>query len=184
MIITAEQRASELRSLAARLLQVANDIDNEQSPEVDVKPRNSSAYESWDGADSELILAKANEIYRARRRRKRFFDPALFGEPAWDLLLDLFIARLKKKRVSVSSACYAADVPPTTALRWLGVLADSNLIERFESETDQRVTWVRLTDHASQLMAKFVRDMSSGAFKSMNTIDDYLIEYHSHESAS
>lgn len=184
MIITAVQRASELRTLAARLLQVANDIDNEQSLDGDVKPRNNFAYESWDGVDAELMLVRASEIYRARRRRKRFFDPVLFGEPAWDLLLDLFIARLKKKRVSVSSACYAADVPPTTALRWLGVLADSNLIERFESETDQRVTWVRLTDYASQLMAKFVRDMSPSTFRSINTLDEYLIEHNSQESAS
>lgn len=184
MIISAERRAAELRALAVRVLQVANDIENEQSHELGSKQRSNFAYESWDGIDAESLLASATDIYRARRRRKRFFDPVLFGEPAWDLLLDLFIARLKKKRISVSSACHAADVPPTTALRWLGVLADSNLIERFESETDQRVTWVRLTDFGSQSMAKFVRDISANSFRSINTLDQYLIEYPKEEPIS
>lgn len=176
MINIAQLRANELRSLAARMLQVANDMEREQPDDEGAKRRKSLYQKSWDGVDADLVLIKTSEIYRARRRRKRFFSPELFGEPAWDLLLDLFIARLKKKRVSVTSACHAADVPPTTALRWLGLLADSNLIERFESETDQRVTWVRLTDYASQQMFRFIGDMSANSLKSASSLDQYLIQ--------
>lgn len=176
MMNIAKRRASELRALAARLLQVANDMEREQAFDAEPVQRKSLYGERWGEVDADLMLIKASEIYRARRRRKRFFGPELFGEPAWDLLLDLFIARLKKKRVSVTSACYAADVPPTTALRWLGLLADSNLIERFESETDQRVTWVRLTDYASQKMLQCIGDMSVNSLEMSGSLDRYLID--------
>ena len=38
----------------------------------------------------------------------------LFGEPAWDILLDLYIANVENKPVSVSSACIGSAAPPTT----------------------------------------------------------------------
>lgn len=171
-----ERRASELRALAARMLQVATDIEGEELSNVLVKRRNSPLRESWDAADAELMITKASEIYRARRRRKRFFATDLFGEPAWDLLLDLFISRLKKKRISVTSACSAADVPSTTALRWLGVLEEAHLIERFDSETDQRVTWVQLTDYGSQIMFEFFEDMNVQSPQFPPSHDQYVIQ--------
>lgn len=175
MTIMAERRADELRALATRMLQMANDLEKDKLEVVAPAQRESLSLTSWDGEDSELLLIKASEIYLSRRRRKKYISQDLFGEPAWDLLLDLFISRLKKKRVSVSSACIAADVPLTTALRWLGILVENNLIERFDSETDQRVRWVQLTDSASQTMAEFVRDSIKKTGKSFSNSDQYLV---------
>ena len=167
-----DRRAGELRAMANRLLKMANDIESNQQNTSASNPVSDSIFKSWDENDSEILLTKASEIYRDRRRRRQYIDHDLFGEPAWDLLLDLFIARLKKKRVSVTSACIASDVPPTTALRWLGVLVEINLVERFDSETDQRVSWVRLTDGASRNMAQFIRDsiQRSGSFSAKSDI--------------
>src|SRR5690348_11712896 len=61
----------------------------------------------------------AQGLYRLRRRRERLFPTPLFSEPGWDLLLDLFIAESEGKRVSITSACIAAAVPTTTAVRCL-----------------------------------------------------------------
>lgn len=47
----------------------------------------------------------------------------LFGEPAWDMIVDLFIAAEENKTVSVSSLCIDASVPMTTVLRWNNILA-------------------------------------------------------------
>ncbi len=60
----------------------------------------------------------AREIYKARRLRDAVL-PRLFGEPAWDILLDLFASEAEHIDVSVSSACLAAGVPATTAHRYL-----------------------------------------------------------------
>jgi hypothetical protein len=43
--------------------------------------------------------------------REQFFGPDLFADPAWDILLDLYAARLEQQRVAVSSLCIAAAVP-------------------------------------------------------------------------
>jgi hypothetical protein len=175
MISVSKQRVDELRALAAQILHIADDLerDNGATGATDLSRR--SYLLGWDGENAEVAIMKAAEYYRARRRRKRFFAPQLFGEPAWDLLLDLFIARLNRKRVSVSSACYAADVPSTTALRWLGILSDHNLIERFDSETDQRVTWVRLTDYGADLMNRFFADVAKNRREQIIALDQYLI---------
>jgi hypothetical protein len=176
MISAKAHRVDELRALAAQILQIADDLEREGNFDGASDIGRRRAYlSSWDGTDSDYLILRAGELYRARRRRKRFFPPELFGEPAWDLLLDLFIARLRNKRVSVTSACYAADVPSTTALRWLGILADRNLIERFDSKTDQRVTWVRLTTYATNLMQQFFSDMANTSRQKLISLDHYLI---------
>jgi hypothetical protein len=64
-----------------------------------------------------LMLAVAQ--YDARRKRAEFVPSALLAEPAWDILLDLYIRQAQGKRTTVSSACVGAIVPATTALRWL-----------------------------------------------------------------
>ena len=53
-------------------------------------------------------LALARELYSARRRRARFFPAALFGEAAWDILLDLYIARHERLHWCLCSADHGA----------------------------------------------------------------------------
>ena len=98
----------------------------------------------------------ARLAYARRRKRTTIFDdPELFGEPAWDILLDLYIAQAESKPVSVSSACIGSAAPPTTGLRWLGVLADHGLVEREHDRFDQRRVLVRLTPKALEAMDEY-----------------------------
>ena len=98
----------------------------------------------------------AREAYATRRRRGAIFKNAeLFGEPAWDILLDLYIAHVEDKAVSVSSACIGSAAPPTTGLRWLGVLADHGLILREHDPEDQRRVLVRLTETGLAAMDEY-----------------------------
>ena len=98
----------------------------------------------------------AREIYATRRSRTAIFDNhELFGEPAWDILLDLYVAHVESKPVSVSSACIGSAAPPTTGLRWLGVLAEQDLILREHDPEDQRRVLVRLTDTGLAAMDKY-----------------------------
>ena len=49
----------------------------------------------WPQPDAATIArhaTAAREIYAARRRRHKYLPADLFGEPTWDILLDLYVA--------------------------------------------------------------------------------------------
>jgi hypothetical protein len=102
-------------------------------------------------------------IIRQRQLRARFFDGELFGDPAWDMLLDLTAARAEHARVSVTSLCIASGGPPTTALRWIGQMTEAGLFQRVEDEADRRRAFVALTDKAADAMARFFAELGAGA---------------------
>lgn len=52
----------------------------------------------------------------------------MFGEPAWDMLLDLFIRQTKDEKISGKNAFIDAEAPTATAKRWLKVLEQNGLI--------------------------------------------------------
>ncbi|MCK9543952.1 MAG: winged helix DNA-binding protein [Novosphingobium sp.] len=101
------------------------------------------------------LIELARIHYADRRKREKHLPAALFGEPAWDILLDLFIAAGDDKQVFVSSACLAAHVPQTTALRRIQMLEDLGLVERQGDAGDNRRTIVRLTADGLGAMRAF-----------------------------
>lgn len=106
---------------------------------------------------SDEALAKVAEgVYRARQRRARFLPDRLLGEPAWDILLDLFVAKARGNRLRTTSVCIASRVPGSTALRWLNVLEEHGLLERKSAPDDARVKLVELTDHGYRVMRTYL----------------------------
>lgn len=77
-----------------------------------------------------------------------FFDQALFADPARDLMLELYIAMQTGKRLSISAACIASGVPPTTALRWINRLVDDGILVRDADARDGRRVFVALSADA------------------------------------
>ncbi|MFX7938349.1 winged helix DNA-binding protein, partial [Acinetobacter baumannii] len=69
----------------------------------------------------------------------------LFFDPCWDILLDLYIAHRKNRQISISSACMAANVPTSTALRWITTLERRGLVLSEKDAKDSRRRLVRLT---------------------------------------
>ena len=115
--------------------------------------------------EGELFGLLAEEVYRERRRRAQHFSQRLFGEPAWDILLDLYAAAVRGETVSVSNACRAADAPSSTALRWLQHLEDDRLVERTADPTDGRRHFVRLSKRGTERMhAYFAASRQTSSF--------------------
>ena len=95
-------------------------------------------------------------IIKLRRLRDRYFQPDLFADPGWDIMLDLYAARQEGKQVSVSSLCIAAAVPPTTALRWITNMTAAGLLVRVQDPDDARRVFIELSAEArDQLDAYF-----------------------------
>jgi hypothetical protein len=102
------------------------------------------------GTEADVInfddVAIARRLLRARRARDGIFPKGIFADPAWDMLLDLYVARKEGRTVSISSICIASAVPSTTALRWLGILEKEALIARQADPKDGRRIFTTLTD--------------------------------------
>lgn len=103
------------------------------------------------------------QIISQRKARTKFFDAELFADPAWDMLLDLTAARVEHQRVSVTSLCIASNVPPTTALRWIGQMVDAGLFVRVEDDADRRRAFIELSDKAADAMARYFGELGQGA---------------------
>jgi hypothetical protein len=104
----------------------------------------------------EALAVVAARVYHARRRRARYFDPGIFADPAWDMLLDLFIARVRGKQVGTVSLCHASGVPATTALRWIDLLEKHGLVERRRDPADRRARLIALTDQGYRVMRQYL----------------------------
>lgn len=113
-------------------------LDQPVSPAPPSRPRDSVTF--------------ARDLLWSRRLRARCLDRAEFGEPAWDMLLDLYVAHRERRRVSVSSLCLAAGVPPTTALRWINQLVEVRYFVREADRSDGRRCYVALSAEAVAAM--------------------------------
>ena len=92
-----------------------------------------------------VLVDMARRLYELRKVRDAMLGDALFSEPAWDILLDLFISEHEQRRLSVSAVCIGGRAPSATALRYLTMLQDADLVERTRDERDGRRSHVQLT---------------------------------------
>ncbi len=102
-------------------------------------------------------------IINARKTRQRYFSSELFADPAWDILLDLAASRLENKSVAVSSACIAAAVPMSTALRWIREMTTAGLLRRWTDPQDKRRDLLELTDTAMTAMMDYLSSVPNAS---------------------
>lgn len=110
-----------------------------------------------DEEDFQLTAGQVRAIIRVRRLREHFFAGDLFADPAWDIVLDLMAARLEQERVAVSSLRIAANVPPTTALRWIKRLTDEGLLVRVADPQDGRRVYIELSESAARAVGAYLQ---------------------------
>jgi DNA-binding MarR family transcriptional regulator len=136
---------SELRT-AARLLEVIVGVGGDRGKAL-TKLAGANRPGSCNPA-RELLVEFARHTFVQRARRSQNFHPAMFGEPAWDMMLALYVTEQSQVRHTVSGLVNLSGVPSTTALRWLDFLEKEELVARRSSSTDRRVFYMELTDKA------------------------------------
>ena len=107
-------------------------------------------------------IATAHRLYRERRARLELFSGAisLFGEPAWDILLEIYLADTVGRAMCVGTACHSADVAQTTGLRWLIKLERIGLVIRQDDPRDGRRGLVLLTDRGRTQMERYLEQVA------------------------
>jgi hypothetical protein len=118
---------------------------------------NPSEHNNWSCDDDKWLLRNAKLLVQERTRRQRYFEKSSFGEPLWDILLDLFVARLTGVSISISSACIASGVPSTTALRHLSQLAIGKMVIRIADPADGRRVYLELSNDVTESMKQYLR---------------------------
>jgi hypothetical protein len=156
--------SDELADFARTLARLAQQDDSGGSEfrdkPVSFRPAPSAIFEPLPtSAPAQITAPEIRKIIQLRRRRDRYFPAALFADPAWDIMLDLFAAKLEGKRVSVSSLCIAAAVPATTALRWIGTMTEDGLLVREQDHNDARRVFIALSETAEQGLRDYFADV-------------------------
>jgi predicted transcriptional regulator len=141
---------------ATELIGVRNLLERERRRQLSAR-RDDPGKVVGEVAFNETELAE--QIYRARRDRDRVFKDDIFADPAWDILLDLFVRSARNEPISISSACHGANVPEATALRYLHALTEKKYLERIAHPSDKRSTTLKMTSLGNKLMAEWLQNV-------------------------
>jgi DNA-binding MarR family transcriptional regulator len=104
----------------------------------------------------------AKQLLTERRNRSDVLGNDLLGEPAWDIVLDLMVARELGTRISVSSLCIAASVPPTTAFRCIDNMVQQGLLWRQDDDEDKRRVFIGLSDKTRRALMDYLAKTAAG----------------------
>jgi hypothetical protein len=97
----------------------------------------------------------ARRHWEARRLREQMFGPAVFGDCAWGVVLDLFIATEEGREVTLSSICEAMSLPPAVVLRSLATLIEMGLVLRETRAADAPGVSLLLSDAAFERLRDY-----------------------------
>lgn len=141
-IVLSERDARE----AARLLRVLTQAFDDQP----------SSFECGDDLSRDDLILRARIVLNSRRHRSHFFNPAMFGEPAWDMLLVLYVTERSEGRQSIGRLAEWIETPLTTAIRWIDYLEKERLVKREPHPNDKRVMFIRLSDKGRELLDSYL----------------------------
>ena len=125
----------------------------ERGPYPSDRPTGASATPAQDP-----LVAAAAKFRRLRQARADFLPPAMFGEPAFDILLALYIEG-DAQPVRISTLVDAAGTPMTTTLRWVNALEREQLVECEAQPSDRRTHMVRLSEHGRAKMNVYLSEV-------------------------
>ncbi|KQU52997.1 hypothetical protein ASG67_09060 [Sphingomonas sp. Leaf339] len=129
---------SLIKDLTAKLSAVAEEF----SGRVDRAETNEPSAPAPAAPDN---LSHVKRLIAERRSRRRFLPAELFHEPAWDMLLALYVANEESQTMNVKGLVACADAPVTTSQRWIEHLAKLRLVTRVVDTVDRRRVEVSLS---------------------------------------
>lgn len=98
--------------------------------------------------------ARTAAIRRAERRQL-LGHSSLLANPAWDMLIDLFVHTYVGKPVSTSALCIGSGLPMSNALRIVRKLRESDMVFREPDPSDGRRYFIRLTPQTMHALNRY-----------------------------
>lgn len=110
------------------------------------------------GGRNSALNVLADSLYRERRLREAYFNPALFGEPAWDILLALRIESDRGHAPSLSSLPIPNST--STAHRHIAKLEEEGLVVSWREPSDLRCRRIRLTSLGAEATQTYLAELA------------------------
>lgn len=115
-----------------------------------------------DGPTVKISEDHLQSVLTVRRGREALFGRHLFSDPAWDVILELYAARLAKRRMSASDLARAIGAPASVIERWISTLIEARVVRSDPDET-QELT-IMLTEDGAAKMERLVNQWTSAFF--------------------
>lgn len=111
--------------------------------------------------DQKTIIRIARRLLDERKMRSTHLPLSdLFGEPAWDVLLFLFVSQSAGKGAKVDGLAIATRMPVTQALRCLEKLESKELVFAFRDEENSGEIFLRLTPKGHSAMSQYLHQVA------------------------
>lgn len=154
---------SSLRAELQRLSQLIDDPDQPSGPIITTPAPRPADFAGAGGNPSIATPGLADYIrglLKKESKRRSIGGGDVFGDPAWEMLLDLTLAKVEGRRVSVSSACIASGAPMSTALRLVGRLVDEGVLRKLPDETDRRRHFLIINPQFEQPLLDYLAEQA------------------------
>lgn len=125
---------------------------------LDATTRSPPGAESRNSGEPERskLRARASELLKISRLRREHFAPSMFGEPAWEILMTLY---LNDARFTVTRLGEYTGLPVTTTVRWVNYLEKEKLIARNPHPTDMRMAVIELTTKGRERLDRYFSEI-------------------------
>lgn len=101
-----------IKDLTAKLSAVAEEFNGRVAHAAEQQPAD-------EGPSEAALVDHAEMVLEERRMRRQFLPGELFHEPAWDMLLALFVSRDERLPMNIKALVSMSDAPVTTSHRWI-----------------------------------------------------------------
>lgn len=102
------------------------------------------------------LKRRARAVISERGRRAQFFGRAMLGEPAWDILLQLYVS--DHGVLAIRDVVLMTEEPKSTAIRWIAYLEEKGLVGRRPDPVDRRLIQVELLERGRALLDGYFRE--------------------------
>lgn len=106
------------------------------------------------------LKQQAELLLTQRAVRSETLPAELFHEPAWDMLLALFVAGEEGRAMNVKSLVACAQAPVTTSQRWIEHLHKLKLIDRIIDPTDRRRVEINLSETGTRAIRDYLAPLT------------------------
>ena len=156
-----DEHAISLWNLHKSLSRLADELA-EAARETEIRAGNDNPDEAQKPAQAAAPREYFEALLRQRRARDRYFGTTLFGEPAWDIMLELMIARIDGRELKISELGAASYAPGIATRQYVDALGEAKLVETYQDVDHLGDCYLALSSEAARRMAELYRARSRG----------------------